>query len=760
MASSGSFNTSGYSASDGSIYLTFSWKTKSVSVEQNKTTIEWTLTGGGTSDQWFQTGNIKVYIGGNIVYTKSGTINLIAYPESDSDPNTVETYKVASGTYTISHATDGTGSFTASVKAGIYYYTGENAKGEKTFTLDPIARASQPSCITYPNHTQNVGKFGDTISIHMNRNSSSFTHKVRYAFGSLSGTCINADTGSAATAITTGFKWKIPLEFMEKIPNTTSGSGTIYVDTYNGSTLIGTKWCGFTATISDDASPGLSVTIDDVDGIDDIYGSPVQNLSRIKVTPIATTKYGATVKSCVITVDGVTHTKASAVAVTSGYLKYSGNSAVKVVLTDSRGLKKEYSYTMSVKTYSAPSISKLTVGRCDEDGNADPNGDHVKVTFSASISNVGSTNKNTATYMLSYKKTSASSYTNASFSDVEGKYSVTDLSVVFPADVDSVYDVKITASDKHRSATRSTSASTAFELINYGKDGTCLGFGARPKDSNSMRIGLVTIKEKNEYCYSSIGKAETDGYVLMARITITATNADTPMTFVFSRRKAAATMTVHILFNATGDLVPQPKSVRYEGDNYGAFLVDKGNSVWELYVQKANASDTVTLNRWHTSYRQMKRVSVEFPTSDTIITSVPSPYWRATPLVAQSIIDCFMPVGFILTLYTHNDPNDMYPGTTWVRIENAFLWGCDKSGTIGQTGGEKTHLLTADEMPSHSHGAVYSGNAMGDKTLPWLSTSVLGTGDKIGYSAVSTGGSKAHNNMPPYVQVSIWRRTA
>lgn len=105
--------------------------------------------------------------------------------------------------------------------------------------------------------------------------------------------------------------------------------------------------------------------------------------------------------------------------------------------------------------------------------------------------------------------------------------------------------------------------------------------------------------------------------------------------------------------------------------------------------------------------------------------------------------------------YSHNDPASMFGGT-WVRIENAFLWGCDASGTIGQTGGEKTHTLTVNELPAHSHGSVYSQNVSGTKNLPWYS----GSGDKLAYGTVSTGGGAAHNNMPPYIQVSIWRRTA
>jgi microcystin-dependent protein len=113
-------------------------------------------------------------------------------------------------------------------------------------------------------------------------------------------------------------------------------------------------------------------------------------------------------------------------------------------------------------------------------------------------------------------------------------------------------------------------------------------------------------------------------------------------------------------------------------------------------------------------------------------------------------------VGFVLTLYSHADPNEMYPGTTWARLSGGFLWASQDSDIIGQTGGAKEVTLTVDQIPSHTHGSVYSGNASGTKTHAWLASG----GTAMAYGTVATGGGKAHNNMPPYIQVSIWRRTA
>lgn len=121
----------------------------------------------------------------------------------------------------------------------------------------------------------------------------------------------------------------------------------------------------------------------------------------------------------------------------------------------------------------------------------------------------------------------------------------------------------------------------------------------------------------------------------------------------------------------------------------------------------------------------------------------------------EDLFDIFMPVGYVMILWSQDDPNEMFPGTAWTRVKNAFLWACDENGGIGVTGGEKTHALTVSELPVHSHGAVYSGNVNGVKTHAWLASG----GSAMAYGTVETGSGAAHNNMPPYVQVAVWRRT-
>ena len=109
--------------------------------------------------------------------------------------------------------------------------------------------------------------------------------------------------------------------------------------------------------------------------------------------------------------------------------------------------------------------------------------------------------------------------------------------------------------------------------------------------------------------------------------------------------------------------------------------------------------------------------------------------------------------------------NSTNPGTlfggTWEQLQNRFLLGAGSSYSNGATGGSATHTLTVDEMPSHRHSSPdrrFASSTSGPVGMRGANLSDDYT-DGVSYTAY-TGGGKAHNNMPPYIQVSIWRRTA
>lgn len=758
--------TSGYTSVEATKYdtLKFSWEIESQSVANNTTTISWKMELiAGTYGKISSTASKDWSVTVNGVKT-SGT-NKIGIANN-------ATKTLAEGTSTIAHNDDGTKTFSYSFSQE-FAITFNDVKigtksGSGSGTLDTIARASQPSCITYPEHTQNVGEFGDIISIHMNRKSSDFTHKVRWAFGTLAGSCTDAETGKAANSVGTGFKWKIPESFMDQIPNTTKGSGTIYVDTYNGSTKIGTKSCGFTATVPSSVKPKCSIQVLDNTPHKDFYGNLIKGLSKLYVKTTGTPSYSSPIASYSVRANDVSYT---ANEIVTGVLSKAGTTTVTATVRDKRGRTSAVaSASFTVLDYNTPSITKLSVVRCNEDGTANKRGGYAKVTFSATVTSLN--DKNNALYYLKYKATTDASYTTVGLTSLTNNYAPTDEVVIFEAVPGKSYDVSIVAVDRHNSSnptTKSTKVPTASAIISWRgfkktsgtEDG--VGIGKVPEKPNTLEVGWnaefdkpVVFKE-NQYCFASDGTYGSEGYVRLAEITIKREYIDAPIVFELLQRNASTPMVASVLFISDSVTNPALKTFWYEGSNYGAYLSETSSGVWGLYVLKSKAHDDITLSRWYTAEYLHDCISVTFP--GNLVSTVPTGlrgYYRAVPAILPSIIDCLLPVGMIIQLYSHADPNDMYPGTTWERLENTFLWGCDSSGTIGQAGGEKTHTLTVDEIPMHSHGSVYSQNAAGTKSQAWYSAS----GDKLAYGVVNTGGNEPHNNMPPYTQVSIWRRTA
>lgn len=125
------------------------------------------------------------------------------------------------------------------------------------------------------------------------------------------------------------------------------------------------------------------------------------------------------------------------------------------------------------------------------------------------------------------------------------------------------------------------------------------------------------------------------------------------------------------------------------------------------------------------------------------------------------------PVGSIyMSISSGFNPNTSFGGT-WSKIaEGQCLIQAGNTYALGSTGGETTHKLTDDEMPRHSHPIVrndytklssWATNA-GGGTAWGLPVDGNNTSDHLEYMADFKGGSSAHNNMPPYLAVNIWKR--
>ena len=129
------------------------------------------------------------------------------------------------------------------------------------------------------------------------------------------------------------------------------------------------------------------------------------------------------------------------------------------------------------------------------------------------------------------------------------------------------------------------------------------------------------------------------------------------------------------------------------------------------------------------------------------------------------------PIGSIYISVSGTNPAELFGGT-WQRLKDRFLLAAGDTYAAGSTGGEAEHLLTADELPSHTHplesitgtddmnfvngsGSFLLQNS--DTTIDW--PSAKNAEMKYGNTG-SVGGNKPHNNLPPYLAVYMWVRVA
>lgn len=126
------------------------------------------------------------------------------------------------------------------------------------------------------------------------------------------------------------------------------------------------------------------------------------------------------------------------------------------------------------------------------------------------------------------------------------------------------------------------------------------------------------------------------------------------------------------------------------------------------------------------------------------------------------------PVGSIYMSVNSTSPASLFGGT-WVQLKDRFLLGAGDTYSNGATDGESTHTLTTNEMPSHTHSPptwvhyASSGGNTGGYNLPTVSNNKGNTyvqaSPQVNKDVSYTGGGQAHNNMPPYLVVYMWKRT-
>lgn len=329
-----------FSSSSGSLYLNVYVEQGSQSITANTSTVNWRITVSRTGAYYTHNhqgdSTLSLNLDGRNVH--------YSYPTWETSG---EEYTLASGSSTISHNADGTKklpiSCTFNPNNGLHGTITVSA----SLSLTTIPRSSSVSV--------SPGVIGSSVTININRQSSSFKHTVRYSWAGKSGTI--------ATNVDTSATWSIPIDFANDIPNSASGTGTIYVDTYSGSTKTGTQSTTLTASVPGNVKPTFTgVSLSDLNGAAQNLipngNTFIQVISNIKVAfNGAVGSYGSSITGYYAEIVGKNQSTSSNGG-SLGIMNYHGTIKIRARVSDSRGRwsdTKEVSVT--VLEYFAPALS-------------------------------------------------------------------------------------------------------------------------------------------------------------------------------------------------------------------------------------------------------------------------------------------------------------------------------------------------------------------------------------------------------------------
>lgn len=329
-----------FSNSSGSLYLNVYVEQGSQSITANTSTVNWRMTvsrsGGYYTFNHQGDSTLSLSLDGRSVHSSRPTWQTSG-----------EEYTLASGSSTISHNADGTKTLPISCTFNPNNGLHGTITVSASLGLTTIPRSSSLSV--------SAGVIGSSVTININRQSSSFKHTVRYSWAGKSGTI--------ATNVDTSTTWTIPLDFANDIPNSASGTGTVYVDTYSGNTKTGTQSTTLTASVPANVKPTFSgITLSDLNSAaQNLIPSGntfIQVISNIKVAfNGAVGSYGSSITGYYAEIVGKNQSTSSNGG-SLGIMNYHGIIKIRASVSDSRGRWSDTrEVSVTVLEYFAPALS-------------------------------------------------------------------------------------------------------------------------------------------------------------------------------------------------------------------------------------------------------------------------------------------------------------------------------------------------------------------------------------------------------------------
>lgn len=435
-----------------------------ITITENSTSVENNTSNVTVKVKFFRTNSgYETYGTGKVYCTIDGTKYTSSVGLSQKITNSG--IVLFTKTLNIKHKTDGSKTLSVSsyISIDLNGSTLSSSSQSYSHALTKIARNSTISSVTSSVEVDGTNK----CTVEISRAVSTHTHTVTWKIGSYT---------HSATSVGTSTSYAIPTSWMNAIPSATSGTATVTVTTYSGSTKIGsTVSKNFTLKIPSSIVPSVSATIAMVNGtVPSSWGIYVQGKSKCTITPSSSGSYSSTIKT--ITITGGTNGKynksmTTATPWTTPTLAESGTISFTIQATDSRGRSASITKSITVYEYETPSILAVTAQRCISNGTLNDDGTYLSVSVpTSSYSTCNGKNSRTLTVM--YKESSATSWSTAA--NVSSAASVIGAGGISTS---KSYNVRFTITDAFTSVTKDVTVSTSGCLLNFRKDKDGLSLG-------------------------------------------------------------------------------------------------------------------------------------------------------------------------------------------------------------------------------------------------------------------------------------------
>ena len=349
---------------------------------------------------------------------------------------------------------------------------------------------------------------GGTVTLTISPDKASYSHKYNLSFGTGMATgLVNVAAGTNTVTIS------VPLNWSAQIPSATSKTGgTLTLETYNGSTKIGTYTISsLTYNVPASVVPSIGTITTSV--VRTIGGTTyanvgnyyVQNKSGVRIQCSASGAQSSSISSLEVTMSGYTAAaykktvSAASVDFTSGLLTNSGSCTITVKATDSRGRTATKTASITVQAYNRPSGS-LRVWRVDNAGNTDPLGTYAKYEKSSSYTAIGS---NSLTVTLTGGGGSATNPADTGNILPNSRITFSQTSE---------YTISLTLADAFETVTIQVTLPTAQFMIFVNANGDRIGFMKATNESLSKNGKDGTIElSGNHQVY--IGNTQLEKYI-------------------------------------------------------------------------------------------------------------------------------------------------------------------------------------------------------------------------------------------------------